>query len=340
MHSEPLVSIKMITYGHEKYIAKAIEGIVNQQTDFPFELVIGTDCSPDKTDEIVAEYAAKYPDVIHVVSSDANVGCVINGKRTENACRGKYIAVCEGDDCWDDLTKLQQQVDILENNPDIGLVHCDANGLDTKTGNLIKGLNRTSNLNKDDSEQELVKNLLIGKYVVRTCTACCRHDLMKKIVADNPALLDTKYMMGDIQRWVLLSQVCKFHYIDKPMATYHILTESASRSNDVSKNVRFIENAEEMSLAIVKELNLSEETRKDVLVYFAGHLLSFAGKGQDLLLLQKQWDKLKAANCRIPFFHYIYYIDATKPIFRPLTRGVLFVRKVVNKALRLVRHMK
>jgi glycosyltransferase involved in cell wall biosynthesis len=72
--TDPLVSVKMITYNHAPYIAKAIEGVLNQKVNFPIELVIGEDCSTDGTREIVSDYQKKYPDIIRVITSDKNVG--------------------------------------------------------------------------------------------------------------------------------------------------------------------------------------------------------------------------------------------------------------------------
>ena len=117
----PLVSVKMITYNHELYIAQAIEGVLMQQTDFPIELIIGEDCSTDRTREIVIDYQKKHPDIIRVVTSEGNVGARKNSLRTNRACRGKYIAFCEGDDYWTDPCKLQKQVDFLEVNENYGV---------------------------------------------------------------------------------------------------------------------------------------------------------------------------------------------------------------------------
>ena len=121
--TEPLVSVKMITYNHAPYIARAIEGVLQQKTNFPFELVIGEDCSTDGTREIVFEYQRKYPKLIRVVASEKNLGAAANSRQTTKVCRGKYLAFCEGDDFWHDPSKLQKQVDYLESHPECGLVY-------------------------------------------------------------------------------------------------------------------------------------------------------------------------------------------------------------------------
>ena len=124
----PVVSVHMITYNHEPYIRQAIEGVMMQKTDFEFELVIGEDCSQDKTREICFEYQKKYPDKIRVLWWHVNLRKVnhpagANGRRTMAHCRGEFIAYCEGDDYWTDPLKLQKQVDIMRKYPNVGLVY-------------------------------------------------------------------------------------------------------------------------------------------------------------------------------------------------------------------------
>jgi glycosyltransferase involved in cell wall biosynthesis len=119
-----LVSVCITTYNHEKYIEQCLDSILNQQTNFQFEIVLGEDDSTDSTRVICKQYAAKYPDKIRLFLRSRGDVIFINGKPTgrfnfiENlkSARGKYIALCEGDDYWTDPLKLQNQVDYLESN--------------------------------------------------------------------------------------------------------------------------------------------------------------------------------------------------------------------------------
>jgi glycosyltransferase involved in cell wall biosynthesis len=120
--SEIMLSVCCVTYNHEKYIAQAMEGFVMQKTDFNFEIIVGEDCSTDATRKILEDYVAKYPDKIRLITSSHNVGAIHNGIRVFKAVRGKYIAICDGDDYWTDPLKLQKQVDFLESNS--GYVMC------------------------------------------------------------------------------------------------------------------------------------------------------------------------------------------------------------------------
>lgn len=117
MNKEPLVTIFMITYNHEKFIAEAIESALMQQTDFSYKLIIGEDCSTDNTRAICREYQKKYPDKIELILNEKNLGAMGNSYQIHYACQSKYVAMLEGDDFWTHPLKLQKQVDFMEANP-------------------------------------------------------------------------------------------------------------------------------------------------------------------------------------------------------------------------------
>jgi glycosyltransferase involved in cell wall biosynthesis len=110
----PLVSVWLITYNHEPYIAQAIEGVLMQQTTFLVELIIGEDFSTDRTRAIVQEFKNKYPDRIKLFLSPQNLGMVPILRPTYAMCAGKYVAMLDGDDYWTDPYKLQKQIDLME----------------------------------------------------------------------------------------------------------------------------------------------------------------------------------------------------------------------------------
>lgn len=117
---DPLVSICCITYNHENYIRDAIEGFLMQKTDFPFEIIIHDDASTDATADIIREYEEKYPDIIKPIYQTENQYSKGNKVSffTYRAAKGKYIALCEGDDYWIDPLKLQKQVTEMEKHPE------------------------------------------------------------------------------------------------------------------------------------------------------------------------------------------------------------------------------
>ncbi|MBP5385741.1 MAG: glycosyltransferase [Lachnospiraceae bacterium] len=122
---KPVVSVIFITYNHEKYVEKALRSVLEQKTDFDFEVVVGEDCSTDRTREIVSAVAAEYPDRVRLLFRDKNLGRpTLNVYETTMECRGDYLAYLEGDDFWTDPYKLQKQVDYLRQHPEyIGVTH-------------------------------------------------------------------------------------------------------------------------------------------------------------------------------------------------------------------------
>lgn len=122
---EPLVSACLITYNHERFIEDCINGALKQILDCPYEIVIGEDCSTDQTRILCRRYEKSNKPKIRMLSGPKNLGMMGNWIRSIGACRGKYIAICEGDDYWVDPHKLRKQVDFLENHPDYGMVYTD-----------------------------------------------------------------------------------------------------------------------------------------------------------------------------------------------------------------------
>lgn len=114
----PKVSVCCVTYNHASFIKKTLDGFITQKTDFPYEVIIGDDCSTDGTTEIIAEYVKKYPNIIKPIYHSKNIGSYHNFQETASACKGQYVAVCDGDDYWVNENKLQIQFEFMENNPE------------------------------------------------------------------------------------------------------------------------------------------------------------------------------------------------------------------------------
>ena len=259
--TEPLVSVEMITYNHAPYIAQAIEAVLQQKTNFPFELVIGEDCSTDGTREIVFEYQRKYADIIRVITSDKNVGATQNGHRTMKACRGIYIAFCEGDDYWHHLDKLQKQVDYMESRPECGMVCADCDVYYTRSKksirsfNFHKGFHSPSNLT--------IEQIVWGDLLEFTCTVMVRRYLYEQVVENDPYLHKSgKFLLGDQQAWAEIALISEVSYIPECLATYRVLDESASRSENAIKLARFYRSVCEMRLYLCDKHGLSENYRR------------------------------------------------------------------------------
>lgn len=188
--SNPVVSICCITYNHEKYIEETIDSFLMQETDFPFEVVIGEDCSTDNTRKIVEKYKEMYPNIIKLIVSENNVGMQANGQRTMETCKGQYIAACEGDDYWMDAEKLQIQKDFLESNPEYIICYTDVEAFNEN--GIIQDY--IGGATKDLTADELKKATPIN-----TLTTMYRNIMKDKFSAEFKA---SKY--GDLFIWSIL----------------------------------------------------------------------------------------------------------------------------------------
>lgn len=112
------ISVLMVTYNQENFITKALDSVLEQRHAYPYEIVIGDDCSTDKTRDILLAYWNKHPDIIKLLFHGVNVGASKNYLTTLELCRGEYVAMLDGDDYWTDPEKLQKQITFLDNNPD------------------------------------------------------------------------------------------------------------------------------------------------------------------------------------------------------------------------------
>ncbi|MGN0613937.1 MAG: glycosyltransferase family 2 protein [Porcipelethomonas sp.] len=137
--NKPAVSIRCTAFNHEKYISQCLDGFLLQKTNFPFEIVVHDDASTDRTAEIIRTYEEKYPNIIKPIYEAENQYSKKDGslRRILNAnMKGRYIALCEGDDFWTSPEKLQRQYDALESHPECTIAYCrvqfaDINGKPT-----------------------------------------------------------------------------------------------------------------------------------------------------------------------------------------------------------------
>jgi glycosyltransferase involved in cell wall biosynthesis len=230
----PLVSIVILTYNQEKTISQTLDSVLNQNIDFPVEVIVGEDCSTDSTREICLEYYNKYPQVIRLILHEKNQGLLCNYKSVIESCRGKYIAGCAGDDYWHDPNKLKLQVDFLENNPDYGLVHTNIDMLYVRNNEIKKA--KRSNI----PEGYVYENLM-GRNFISAPTVMFKRDLILRYVSLDEYITQG-FMMEDYPMWLEFSQHTKFFYLDISTVTYRQHTNSVSHSVSYEKTIAFAEN--------------------------------------------------------------------------------------------------
>jgi glycosyltransferase involved in cell wall biosynthesis len=182
--ASPMVSVCIPTYNQERYIRKCLEGVMMQQTNFSFDVIIGEDCSTDDTRSIVREFELQYPGIIKPIYHEKNVGPQRNAyEYCWPALTGKYIAVCEGDDYWTDPCKLQKQVDFLEANKDFVLCFHEVNTVD-ENNEVLKLEEVKGDLVVYDWKSIFYKHIATMSVVFRNCIPTTHEDFVHTTYGD------------------------------------------------------------------------------------------------------------------------------------------------------------
>lgn len=228
-----IVSIQCLVYNHEPYLRQCLDGFVMQKTTFKFEAIVHDDVSTDGSVAIIREYAEKFPDIIKPIYEKENQYSKRDGsidKIMNEACRGKYIAICEGDDYWIDPLKLQKQVDFMESNPEYTL--CASNGF-IFWDNL---LNQPQYFNDIKISSEVTIEQLIKKWMFPTASLLFRKNILddypnwaKKIYSGDQTLILISVYKGRV--YCLADLTCVYR---KSEMNVH------SISRNMDKNVMFL----------------------------------------------------------------------------------------------------
>ena len=244
---EVMLSVVMTTYNHERYIATAIESVLRQQTDFPIEIVIGEDCSTDRTLNIALDYQRQYPEAIHIVRSEHNVGWRENYRRTIAAARGRYIALLDGDDYFTHRKKLQMQVDLLEANPDVGMCYGRSERVDENGNTTIY----------PEGECATTLEAMLRRNPAENCTVVARKALVERYYAEIRPAEHPEWLTDDLPMWLWFAANSRYMAIDCPMSVHRVLTYSVSHNPDYRRKIEFVDSLYNISLWYDERYNAS-----------------------------------------------------------------------------------
>lgn len=324
---EPVLSVLVITYNHSEYIAEAIDGIVNQLTSVPFEVIIGEDCSLDNTREVVLEYQKKYPDKIRVIVSKENVGATKNIFRIFNIARGKFISICEGDDYWYDMNKIQQQVDFLENNLDVGLIHCAADIYEQKSKTFL------SKIRDGVVGKNIITNVGISPANrIFTCSVCFRREILSSLYEMTPMIF-FNFMFLDRIIWnsaILNSKTC---YMPFSMTVYRVIEGSASHFRENKRGAMFAWQLSSYMLYFFekhhkKEINFEHNDARQSYYETMSELgYKYLSKKTSVRALSDS--KNNNVVLATKFLLMNYYV--VHPVLRTFIYPVLLIKRILNK---------
>lgn len=319
--NEIMVSVYCLAYNHEKYIRKALDGFVMQKTNFPFEVIVHDDASTDNTAAIIQEYADKYPDIIKPIFQTENQyskGVKIAKTFIYPKMKGKYVAMCEGDDYWTDENKLQLQFDAMEAHPECSFCSHYVKKISVATGEVTGYYpEKDKNLSEGVMDKVTQLNLMMCSFQFQLTSYFIRKTYYDDYMTNTPAFANI-INTGDNAILAYFSIKGKHYFIPKEMSVYNWGTEG-SWTKRVGSNLEHFE-----SLYIGKKEWLNsfaeEEYQRELVREFLPSLKFKIElmKGNDKFLLKKEnrqylkklpfrW-RVKIYICAyMPFISKIYY---------------------------------
>ncbi|MDD4689311.1 MAG: glycosyltransferase [Eubacteriales bacterium] len=307
-----MVSIICNAYNHEDYIRDALDGFIMQKTDFPFEVLVHDDASTDNTAAIIKEYEVKYPDIIKPIYQTENQYSKDNsivGQLQRRRAKGKYIAICEGDDYWTDSSKLQRQYCAMESHPEIDICAHKACRINAST-NEICGYIEPSAKDCVLPVEEVIKG---GGGFVATNSLFYRASINEYIPQFRQMLtLDYTLQLYASLRGGML-------YINDCMSNYRVLAKGSwsSRMWGDQKNYRiFNQKIEDMLKVMDSETNYKYTDTIDYTIN---------KNWVDLYFRYQDWDNLK----KEPYRSFIRKL----PLERRLTIGIKMNAPILSKVL-------
>lgn len=235
---EVRLSVIMTTYNHERYLAEAIESVLRQQTSFGVEIVIGEDCSTDRTLNIALDYQAQYPECIRVIHTQSNVGVRENYRRTIAAARGEYIALLDGDDYFCHRKKLQMQAEMLDADQSLGMCYTRSHRID-ESGNTTL---------YPEGECLTTFEAMLRRNPAENCTVVARRALVEEYYREVQPELHPEWLTDDLPMWLWFAARSRFCAIDCVTAVHRVLRFSVSHNPDYRKKIAFVDSLADISL--------------------------------------------------------------------------------------------
>ena len=306
------ISVLMPAYNHAPFIARAIESVLSQETDFSYELLINDDCSSDATRQIALSYEEKFPGKVRVFFPAANMGLMRSYGELLERARGKYIAILESDDFWTDPKKLQKQVSVLENNPELGLCVSDYCTVD-EGGRTIRAFQKTDDAGLGGN---WYGKLLYGNFVCAATIVFRRSDYEKSCCFGD--FLKNNFMTFDLPMLLGVSSVAKCFYVHEITASYRILSGSISNNADYEKNKKFEESVFDIQKYAIEKYGTGSYSAgeiKKARIFSLMNKALISRKRRDFVMYARQYKEATAKGFAIRFFPNLFY-------FQHILRGI------------------
>lgn len=319
MNSKPLLSIHLLTYNHEEYINKCLDSIVNQVTDYNFEVIIADDASPDNTAKILFDYKSKYPDLIDLEIHQINKGLVVNYFETIKRCNGKYIFDIAGDDFFKGNNTIDQICKELDKYKEIDFIEFEFDEFFEKTSKIKTNCN--SYLRKVNQEEYLFK---VFKGEIWPTAWCVKTDCLNELISLNE-LTENNINVEDFPIAIeLLANNKKFIHSTKSVMTYRKLLGSISNSQTLNSRLSFNKKIFSNAIYYYSKYKFPKYWLDKVENNYYKAMLHTSGIYGDKINGDKYFRLMKDNNT-IDFMFLLHYLSSQNSVIRYLFS---FFRKV------------
>lgn len=245
MSMKPVVSVIVLTYNQERTVGRAIESVLAQKCDVPFEIVVSDDCSTDVTRLVCQRFADRYPDKVRLLPPAPNRGVVDNYFETLMVCEGRYIADCAGDDYWIDENRLQRQVEMLDADAEMTVVHADWVCVDATTGETLPS--DAQNRNADVHAREMDGRALLTALLqhrtpaaMHLSTAMYRAEVIRGMISRDRDMVWNRDMgCEDYPVIAALLAHGRVGYMAVPVLAYRVGGDTVSSPSDMRRAAEF-----------------------------------------------------------------------------------------------------
>lgn len=226
-NSPIMVSIICNTFNHANLIKRALDSFLNQKVNFGVEILVHDDCSTDGTDLIIKEYSSKFPNVIKPIFEEKNLYSqhISISKIQSERAKGKYIALCEGDDFWSDEFKLFKQVNALENNNSCVSCYNVVNVINGKTNEKL-GFMPDINIPTGVYTPEKILEFSLSKYCFQTSSYFVKAPIYKEYFSNRPQF-SKKFGVGDVPMLLYFLTKGDAYFINENLSTYSMFNSGS-----------------------------------------------------------------------------------------------------------------
>ena len=302
---EEMISVVVLTYNQEATISRTLDAILMQRCHLPLEIIIGEDCSKDRTPAICQAYATKHPNIIRLFCNPQNKGIVNNYFDCLLQCRGKYIAECAGDDFWIDPEKLEKELCVMEQHPDVTMVITNWQFYNEQTGETSPS--KQIHHAPITPGRDLLKAIITQQNmsVFHLCTSFYRADVFRKAYeADSRMFRDTDYVSEDMQIAFSMAQHGNIAYLPDVTLNYSFGGNGVSNTTDDVKLFPFVRNTTRQICYMANKEHLDIQSFLSQRLFelgmhaFRTHRRQFY---EETLVCEKTWNAPRTAKTNVLF---------------------------------------